>query len=98
MTTFMLAMVRYPEVYRKLQEEIDQVVGNERLPDFDDRVSLPYTECVIKETYRLVYIICGAAISVNLCHKMAYPGSVRFVVSTPFGALGVQGFVLIGFK
>lgn len=52
MMTFMLAMVRYPEVYRKLQEEIDQVVGRERLPDFDDRQALPYTECVIKETYR----------------------------------------------
>ncbi|KAK7677845.1 hypothetical protein QCA50_019157 [Cerrena zonata] len=52
MMTFMLAMVRYPDVYRKLQEEINQVVGSERLPDCDDRQALPYTECVIKETYR----------------------------------------------
>ena len=52
MTTFMLAMVRHPEVYRKLQEEIDRVVGKDRLPDLDDRDALPYTECVIKETYR----------------------------------------------
>lgn len=59
MMTFMLAMVRYPEAYEKLQEEIDRVVGSERLPDFDDRKSLPYTECVIKETYRLVNIPCG---------------------------------------
>ena len=48
MTTFMLAMVIHPDVYRKLQEEIDRVVGKDRLPDLDDREILPYTECIIK--------------------------------------------------
>ncbi|KAK7677862.1 hypothetical protein QCA50_019174 [Cerrena zonata] len=52
MNTFILAMVRNPGVYKKLQEEIDRVVGSERLPDLHDREALPYTECVIKETYR----------------------------------------------
>lgn len=52
MTTFVFAMVRHPEIYRKLQEELDGVVSNERLPDLNDREALPYTECVIKETYR----------------------------------------------
>ena len=50
--TFILAMVRHPEVYRKLQDEIDQVVGQGRLPEFGDRETLPYAECVIKEMYR----------------------------------------------
>lgn len=45
-------MVRHPEVYRKAQEELDRVVGSERLPDFDDRDSLPYLNAVIKEVYR----------------------------------------------
>lgn len=52
MNTFILAMVRNPGVYKKLQEEIDRVVGSERLPDLHDREALLYTECVIKETYR----------------------------------------------
>ena len=52
MTTFILAMVRHPEVYKRLQEEVDKVVGMDRLPDFSDRELLPYTERVIKETYR----------------------------------------------
>ncbi|THH28087.1 hypothetical protein EUX98_g6102 [Antrodiella citrinella] len=52
MTTFIFAMVRHPEVYRKAQEELDRVVGLERLPDFDDRESLPYLNAVIKEVYR----------------------------------------------
>ena len=47
-------MVRYPEVYKKAQAEIDRVVGRERLPDFDDREHLPYLECVVKEVFRCV--------------------------------------------
>ncbi|PCH38754.1 cytochrome P450 [Wolfiporia cocos MD-104 SS10] len=52
LSTFLLAMVLHPEVYSKAQEEIDRAIGNSRLPDFDDRSSLPYLECVIQETYR----------------------------------------------
>ncbi|PCH43251.1 cytochrome P450 [Wolfiporia cocos MD-104 SS10] len=54
MTTFFLAMVLHPEVLKKAQEEIDQVVGAERLPDFPDREKLPYVECVVKEVYRWI--------------------------------------------
>ncbi|TFY58455.1 hypothetical protein EVJ58_g6405 [Rhodofomes roseus] len=50
--TFMLAMVLHPEVYQKARAEIDRVVGADRLPDFDDRASLPYLECVIQEVFR----------------------------------------------
>jgi len=52
MESFMLAMVRYPEVYKKVQEEIDHVIGNKRLPTHDDRDSLPYLDCVLKEVLR----------------------------------------------
>lgn len=54
MNTFILAMLLHPEVYRKAQEELDHVVGPSRLPDFDDRDSLPYLNTIIKETYRCV--------------------------------------------
>lgn len=47
-------MVRCPEVYKKAQAEIDLVIGPGRLPELDDRRSLPYLECVLKEVYRLV--------------------------------------------
>ena len=40
----MLAMVRYPDVYKRAQDEIDRVIGRERLPTIDDRPSLPYLE------------------------------------------------------
>ncbi|KAI6122285.1 cytochrome P450 [Pisolithus thermaeus] len=49
---FLLAMVLYPDVQKKAQEEIDRVVGTDRLPDFDDRPNLPYIEAVTLETLR----------------------------------------------
>ena len=39
---FILAMTLHPEVLVKAQEEIDSVVGNDRLPGFSDRPNLPY--------------------------------------------------------
>ncbi|KAF8554409.1 cytochrome P450 [Imleria badia] len=49
---FMLAMVLHPEVQAKAQEEIDQVTGGHRLPEFGDRPNLPYVEAVFLETLR----------------------------------------------
>ncbi|KAG2365409.1 cytochrome P450 [Suillus spraguei] len=51
---FLLAMVLYPEVQARAQAEIDCVIGEalERLPDWDDRVSMPYVNAVIQETLR----------------------------------------------
>ena len=45
-------MALYPEVQKKAQAEIDAVVGQNRLPDFHDRPSLPYINAVVKETSR----------------------------------------------
>ncbi|OSX65938.1 hypothetical protein POSPLADRAFT_1177392 [Postia placenta MAD-698-R-SB12] len=52
LSTFLLAMVLHPEVLRKAQAEIDRVVGGTRLPNVEDRASLPYVDCIIKEVYR----------------------------------------------
>ncbi|CCL99952.1 uncharacterized protein FIBRA_01977 [Fibroporia radiculosa] len=52
MMSFVLAMVLYPDVYRKAQAEISRVVEQSRLPVFEDRSSMPYLECVLKEVYR----------------------------------------------
>ncbi|KAG2060511.1 cytochrome P450 [Suillus hirtellus] len=49
---FALAMVSYPDVQKRAQAEIDSVVGQDRLPAFEDRVSLPYVESVLRETLR----------------------------------------------
>jgi hypothetical protein len=49
---FILAMVLYPEVFRKAHEEVNRVVGTERLLKMSDRVDLPYLKCVLLETLR----------------------------------------------
>jgi len=47
-------MVKHPEVFKKAQEEIDKVIGNDRLVDYDDKDSLPYFAAVLKEVLRCV--------------------------------------------
>ncbi|KAJ3492020.1 hypothetical protein NLI96_g264 [Meripilus lineatus] len=54
---FILAMVQHPHALEKAQNEIDRVVGSNRLPDFNDRESLPMVECVIKEAQRLYHTL-----------------------------------------
>ncbi|KAJ6518519.1 cytochrome P450 monooxygenase [Mycena vulgaris] len=49
---FILAMIVYPNVQRKAQEELDAVVGKDRLPDFSDQASLPYCNALVKEVLR----------------------------------------------
>ena len=47
-----LALLKNPRCQRKAQDEIDRVVGTDRLPDFSDRDSLPYVECLMLECMR----------------------------------------------
>ncbi|KAI0687448.1 cytochrome P450 [Cytidiella melzeri] len=52
MASFLLAMTRYPNVFKKAQQEMDRVVGTDRLPDLDDYDSLPYLEFIFREVLR----------------------------------------------
>lgn len=45
-------MAMFPEVQKRAQAELDAVIGDERLPDFNDFDSLPYIDAVVKETLR----------------------------------------------
>ncbi|KAG6245095.1 hypothetical protein E4U24_004603 [Claviceps purpurea] len=56
-SSFILAMILYPEVQRRAQQEIDEVVGGERLPGFEDRDHLPYMNAAIKEAYRWMPVV-----------------------------------------
>ena len=50
--TFILAMTLHPEVQKKAQEELDSVIGHDRLPTFEDQPELPYIQAIVNETVR----------------------------------------------
>ena len=45
-------MALHPGVQKKAQDQIDEVVGRERLPTFSDLDSLPYVHAIYKELLR----------------------------------------------
>ncbi|KAF8023193.1 hypothetical protein BT93_F0637 [Corymbia citriodora subsp. variegata] len=47
------AMLNHPEILKKAQAEIDEVVGHDRLVSESDLPKLPYLRSVIKETMRM---------------------------------------------
>lgn len=52
LSSFLLALLLYPDVQRRAQAEIDHVIGRSRLPAFSDRPRLPYVDAVCKELLR----------------------------------------------
>jgi hypothetical protein len=49
--TFVLACILYPDFVRTAQEQLDAIIGMERLPTFEDRPHLPYIEAVLRGVY-----------------------------------------------
>ncbi|KIV84705.1 hypothetical protein PV11_00473 [Exophiala sideris] len=49
---FIQAMVVFPEVQRKAQEEIDRVVGPDRMPTMEDAPNMQYIRGCVKESMR----------------------------------------------
>ena len=47
-----MAMILYPEVQAKGHEEIERVIGKDRLPLNSDRSNLPYVRSIMAETFR----------------------------------------------
>ncbi|XP_053400359.1 steroid 17-alpha-hydroxylase/17,20 lyase-like isoform X2 [Mercenaria mercenaria] len=53
----LLHMVAFPDIQEKVQEEIDNAVGRDRLPGVGDRPNLGYTEAVLHESMRLSSVV-----------------------------------------
>lgn len=50
--TFVLLMLHHPDALARAREELDRVVGVERMPGWDDEERLPWVIACIKETLR----------------------------------------------
>ncbi|KAH8776846.1 cytochrome P450 [Hyaloscypha sp. PMI_1271] len=62
--SWILMMVLNPEWLAKMQEELDSVVGPDRLPEFDDLPRLPTVRAVVKEVARMRPVTAG-----GIAHK-----------------------------
>nr|XP_023914107.1 cytochrome P450 81E8-like [Quercus suber]POF08571.1 cytochrome p450 81e8 [Quercus suber] len=49
----MSLLLNHPKVLKKVQAEIDNVVGHDRLIDEADLAKLPYLHCIVNETMRM---------------------------------------------
>ncbi|KAH8914696.1 cytochrome P450 [Atractiella rhizophila] len=58
-STFIFCMAYRPDVVDKAHEELDRVIGQDRMPDFPDENSLPYVQAVIQECLRWRSVIAG---------------------------------------
>jgi len=67
----MTSLLQCPEVLKKAQEELDAVVGRERMLDESDLPNLKYLEAIVKETLRLY-----PAVPLLLPHMAAAPCTV----------------------
>lgn len=52
MVSFVLAMCCFPEKQKRAQEELDRVVGRERMPSWEDEDALPYITSTVSEILR----------------------------------------------
>ncbi|XP_054438444.1 cytochrome P450 2D14 [Pteronotus mesoamericanus] len=64
LTWALLLMIVHPDVQRRVQQEIDEVIGQVRPPEMGDQARMPFTMAVVHEVQRF-----GDIIPLGLPHK-----------------------------
>ncbi|XP_008303639.1 cytochrome P450 2J6-like [Stegastes partitus] len=77
----LLYMIHYPDIQKKVQAEIDAVIGSSRQPSMTDRENMPYTDAVIHEIQRY-----GNIVPLNVPH-MTYRDTTLDKYTIPKGTL-----------
>ncbi|RYP41293.1 hypothetical protein DL767_001147 [Monosporascus sp. MG133] len=84
--TFLFLMMEFPEWQKKLQEEVDKVVGKDRMPSYADIPNLPTVRAIVKETVRYRSVVAEMGIGHCLQQDDIYEGYF-FEKGTVFNAL-----------
>ncbi|KAF4266316.1 hypothetical protein KXW98_006901 [Aspergillus fumigatus] len=84
--TFLFLMMEFPEWQKKLQEEVDRVVGRDRMPSYRDIPNLPTVRAIVKETVRYRSIVAEMGIGHCLQTDDIYKGYF-FEKGTVFNAI-----------
>lgn len=58
MAWWVLGVAAFPHTLKRAQEEVDAVVGRDRLPTFDDFEELHYIRAMVKEVLRWRPVVC----------------------------------------
>ena len=78
----MVYMLNYPDVMKRCQSEIDEVIGRHRAPSMKDKASLPYVESTLLEIQRMTSIapfgVCGldTILNKNINNEQQYIATV----------------------
>ncbi|KAL9259524.1 Cytochrome P450 703A2-like protein [Drosera capensis] len=82
----MAEVIKHPRVLHKIQQELDSVVGPDRMVNESDLVHLPYLRCVVRETFRLhpagPFLIPHESLRATKINGYHIPAKTRVFINT----------------
>ncbi|OVA11576.1 Cytochrome P450 [Macleaya cordata] len=82
----MAEVIKHPRVLRKIQEELDSVVGRDRMVTESDLNHLNYLRCVVRETFRMhpagPFLIPHESIKPTTINGYYIPAKTRVFINT----------------
>ncbi|KAK4848143.1 hypothetical protein QYF36_009786 [Acer negundo] len=82
----MAEVIKHPRVLRKIQEELDSVVGPDRMVNEADLAHLNYLRCVVRETFRMhpagPFLIPHESMRATTINGYYIPAKTRVFINT----------------